>query len=133
MKHAKVLLLDCVIKKFGYWSIESMILMLHMLYRVMLYWHGYLDNPNVWKTILIWMVSLFIQENIITMVINLGWTHQYRTQNNYNRDKDKYRLRTEPDGREYLLSSEHWTPDLALHLPSSLHPYREMMNMTNWN
>ena len=55
------------------------------------------------------MVSLFIQENIITMVINLGWTHQYRTQNNYNRDKDKYRLRTEPDWLSAL-------PTLALHV-----------------
>ena len=25
----------------------------------------------------VWMIWLFIQENIITLVINLGWTHQY--------------------------------------------------------
>ena len=40
----------------------------------------------------LWLISLFIQENIITLVINLeDELINTRTQNNYNRDKDKYR------------------------------------------
>ena len=40
----------------------------------------------------LWLISLFIQENIITLVINLeDELINTRTWNNYNRDKDKYR------------------------------------------
>ena len=73
-------------------------------------------SRNVWKMMLIWMESLFIQENIITMVINLGWTHQYRTQNNYNWDKDKYRTESRVPS-----SSHHHTRNTRHISPHTLH------------
>ena len=74
-------------------------------------------SRNVWKMMLIWMESLFIQENIITMVINLGWTHQYRTQNNYNWDKDKYRTasRVPSSSRHQTRNTRHSSPPHTAH------------------
>ena len=71
-------------------------------------------SRNVWKMMLIWMVSLFIQENIITLVINLrDELINSRTQNNYNRDKDKYR-ETQTPGLASLVSSDQVSSTPAL-------------------
>ena len=79
-------------------------------------------SRNVWKMMLIWMESLFIQENIITMVINLGWTHQYRTQNNYNWDKDKYRTasRVPSSSRHQTRNTRHSSPPHTAHITLTL-------------
>ena len=79
-------------------------------------------SRNVWKMMLIWMESLFIQENIITMVINLGWTHQYRTQNNYNWDKDKYRTesRVPSSSRHNTRNTRHISHTHTAHITLTL-------------